>query len=324
MEFGVSFSHRHLKWLGANPLKAIRDFKKLGLKWIRLGCYWDEIEKEPDVFLFRELDSLIKYCEVNEINVVLTAGMKAPRWPEYYLPKYLLPQLKLGRLSSIRPENKILLESTLNFLGKCVDHFKTSKAIKVWQVENEPLDPSGEKWWRITPEFLKKEINLVRKLDPKRKIMINVWGNETGRTKTYLKATRLADIVGLDIYLRHAAISPLAKLGIYLGPTDSQETLAGIGLKVKTQGKEFWLAELQMEPWEPGELSTIKKDPPSFLPAHFLENLNYSKTLNPSVNMLWGFEFWYWRKLNGDRRYWTEAEKIASLQDDDGFSKEVK
>lgn len=310
MELGASFSHRYLKWLGINPIQAIKDFKELKLKWIRLGCYWNEIEKEPGIFYFDELDPLIKYCNENRINVVLTVGMKAPRWPEYYLPKYLLSQLKLRRLETIKLENERLLESTLNFLEKCVCHFKTNKAIKVWQIENEPLDPSGEKWWKISQEFLEKEINLVRKLDPTRKIMVNVWGNETGKTKTYIKAMKLADIVGLDIYLRHAVISPLAKLGIYLGPLDSQKILFEIGQKIKNQGKEFWLAELQMEPWEPGELNTAKSNPPSFLPKHLLENLNYSKTLNPSVNILWGFEFWYWRKLNGDERYWNEAVKV--------------
>lgn len=312
MELGTSFSHRYLKWLGVNPQKAIKDFQKLGLKWIRLGCYWDEIEKEPGIFSFKELDPLVKFCENNKINIVLTVGMKAPRWPEYYLPTYLLSQLELGRLSSIKLDNKILLESTLNFLEKSVNHFKVSKAVKVWQVENEPLDPSGEKWWRITPEFLETEVNLVRRLDPTRKIMINVWGNETEKTKTYLRALRLADIVGLDIYLRHAAVSPLAKLGIYLGPTTDQKGFVEIGQQIKVLGKDFWLAELQMEPWEPGELNTKKDNPPSFLPGHFLENLNYSRILNPAVNMLWGFEFWYWRKLNGDERYWNEAGKIAS------------
>lgn len=312
MEYGASFSHRHLKFLGINPLQAIKDFNKLGLKWIRLGCYWDEIEKEPGTFVFKELDPLVKYCEINKINVVLTVGMKAPRWPEYYLPGHLLSQLEMGRLFTIKPENKILLKNTLSYLENCVLHFKTNKAIKVWQVENEPLDPSGEKWWRISKEFLEAEINLVRQIDSSRKIMVNVWGNEAGIMGTYLKVLKISDIIGLDIYLRHAVISPLAKLGIYLGPTDSQKTIFNVGEEIKRQGKDFWLAELQMEPWEPGTLNTPRKDPPSFLPKHFLENINYSKKLNPSVNLLWGFEFWYWRKLNGDERYWKEAEKIAS------------
>ncbi len=308
MEIGASFSHRHLKSLGLNPLTALKEFKKLGLTWIRLGCYWDEIEETPGNFNFSQLDHLIKFCAEQNINVVLTVGMKAPRYPEYYLPKWL--QEKPLRLASISIKNKFLFEATQKFLTNCVKHFKINKAVKVWQVENEPFDPSGEKWWRISPEFLKAEVDLVRSLDSKRKIMVNVWGNEAAIRKTYYQAIKLADIVGLDIYLRHAAVSPLAKVGIYLGPTTSQKDLRKIGEEISNSGKEFWLAELQMEPWEPGELCTTKENPPSFLPKHFQENLAYGKALNPDVILLWGFEYWYWRKTNGDNRYWEKAKEI--------------
>ncbi len=312
MEIGASFSHRHLKSLNLDPLAAIKDFKKLGLTWVRLGCYWDESEKEPGKFSFTELDPIIKFCETEGINIALTVGMKAPRYPEYYIPKWVEKQLVLHRLSSIKSENKILLKTVLEYVKQTIKHFKSNKAIKVWQVENEPLDSSGEKWWRITPEFLQSEVESVRELDPKRKILINLWGNELSKRGLYKEAMKLADIIGFDIYLRHPIFLFFNAFNRYIGPLDSKKTIQRIFGEIKSEGKEVWLAELQEEPWEVGELTTKKENPPSFLPKHLLQNLEYGQSLNPSVILLWGFEWWYYRKIKDDLRYWNEALKIRA------------
>lgn len=309
MQLGASFSHRHLKYLDLEPTQAIKEFSSLGLSWIRLGCYWDETELSPVKFTFQNLDPLIAFCEKEGINVVLTVGMKAPRWPEYYLPKWILQQLSLKRLTKIDAKNDKLLNLTLNYVQKAVTHFKKSSAIKVWQVENEPLDPSGGKWWRISSDFLAEEIKLIRKLDPKRKILVNLWGNELSRRQLYKPAAELADIVGLDLYLRNPI--PLMRwFNKYIGPLDSKEKIQQIVKQIQKDGREFWITELQAEPWEPGEIITKKKNPPSFLPKHFKENLNYAKTLGPKVTLLWGFEYWLWRKEKGDLQYWEEAKRI--------------
>ena len=94
MKLGASFSHVHLRSLGLNPLRAIEGFKTLNLPWIRLGCYWNEIEKQKGKYDFGNIEPLIEFCEKNNINVVLTIGMKASRWPEYYLPDWLEKKTK--------------------------------------------------------------------------------------------------------------------------------------------------------------------------------------------------------------------------------------
>jgi hypothetical protein len=311
MKIGASFSHTHLKSLNLDPIQAIKEFKSLGFTWIRLGCYWNEIEKDEGIFNFEELDKLLTFCQKNKIKVVLTVGMKAPRYPEYYIPKWLIQQTKLKKFSRIDDSKKVLLSHVLLFIEKAVTHFKKYKAIKVWQVENEPFDPAGQNWWRINADFLKQEIDLVRKIDSKRKILINLWGNEVSKRKLYKKAVPLADIIGLDIYPRHP-IPFFRWLHRYIGPLDSKAKLKMKVDKIGSQGKEVWLAELQAEPWEPGELVTAKENPPSFLPQHFRKNLDYALALEPSVILLWGFEYWLWRKNKGDPRYWDMAKRIIN------------
>ena len=314
MKLGASFSHPHLIGLNIDPLKAIKEFKNLGLSWIRLGCYWNEIEKEQGKFNFSKLDLLIEYCEKNNLKVVLTIGMKAPRNPEYYIPNWLLKKLHLRKLSKIKLDNKVLSDGTLKYLDKAVTHFKKNPAIKIWQVENEPLDPAGPNWLSIDSSFLEEEVRLVKSLNSKRKILINTWGNELSRRRTYIKALKLADIVGFDLYFRHP-IPYMKFFKKYIGQLDSKVKIKRIVKDVKKQGKDFWIAELQAEPWEPGEIVTKKKNPPSFLPKHFETNLNYAKDLEPEVVLLWGFEYWYWKKEKGDSRYWKSAkEAIKKFQ----------
>lgn len=311
MEIGASFSHRHLKALGYDPLTALKEFKGLRFKWIRLGCYWDEIENEPGKFSFAALDPLVEYCQRSNINVLLTIGMKSPRFPEYYLPNWISKSSGFRRLTSISTDNKILLEATKNYLKHCVHHFKNNPIIKVWQVENEPLDWSGEKWWKITPEFLAEEISFVRKLDSKkRKILVNLWGNELTKRQLYKDALKEADILGLDLYLRHPMFIFFNFFNRYIGPLDRKEVIQGIFSEIHAFGKDVWLTELQAEPWEPGEIHTRKTNPPSFMPKHLRENLQYAMSLNPSVCLLWGFEWWYDCKQKGDLRYWEEAKAV--------------
>jgi hypothetical protein len=86
IKVGAFFSHRYFEELGIDAILALKEFSSLGLKWIRLSCYWDEIEKEKDRYDFHKIETILKSCQSLGLNVVLTLGMKAPRYPEYYLP----------------------------------------------------------------------------------------------------------------------------------------------------------------------------------------------------------------------------------------------
>jgi hypothetical protein len=310
MEHGASFSHRQLNYLDLDSKNALKEFKKLNLSWMRMSCYWDEIEKDEGKFNFESIEPFIKFCEKNRINVVLSVGMKAQRYPEYYLPSWLEGKIKTDFTKKITLKNNDqLLTHTLRFIEETIRRLKKYKCIKIWQVENEPLDPSGPNWLRIDAGFLEKEVNLVREIDPKRKILINLWGNELSIRGVYKQAIKLADIVGFDIYLRHP-LSFWKFFTKYIGPLDSQDKIKEIGKQIKAAGKEFWIVELQAEPWEPNELVAGSDNPPSFKPEHFEQNLKYAKYLEPDIILFWGFEYWLLRKTKDDNRYWDISKNL--------------
>jgi hypothetical protein len=205
-------------------------------------------------------------------------GMKAPRWPEYYLPSWVTTRTDFEAVSP--------------YISACISHYKDSDAITIWQVENEPLDPSGPHRWAITPHFIKQEVSLVRSIDPSRKIAITVWGNELTKRKCYTTAIELADVVGIDLY-------PRVPKGILLhGPRDSSDRIQAVCNEVKQHHKELWISELQMEPWGPTR---------SFLPKHFAENIAYALGFHPDGLFSWGFEWWYHQYMLGNHVYWNNA-----------------
>lgn len=299
MILGASFSHRFLSYLHINPAQAIEAYKEVGLTWIRLGCYWDEIETTAGTYEVHVIEELLSYCDEHNIQVVLTIGMKAPRYPEYYIPSWL-PQSS----DDIRVQ-----EACLSFITKTVTHLKHHSSIRVWQVENEPRDPSGPHHMTISSIFLNKEIETVKQMDPERKIMVTFWANDLLTRNLFTQFIDQVDIIGLDYYLRQ----PTKILGSYYryrGPHDTKKQIKRVFSDIRSHGKEVWIAELQAEPWEPNEIHTSKYNPPSCIPEHLLTNMSYAKELDPDAVFLWGFEWCYECLLKGDTRYWNTLKKL--------------
>lgn len=310
MRIGTSFSHRHSKELGIDPVKAMAEIAALEFDTIRLGCYWSDIEKNRGEYDFSETDKMVSACEKEKTDVVLTVGMKSFRWPEYYLPSWVTGAGIIRRGLVYDKGNSFLLENTLGFIEKCVLRYRASPSVKIWQVENEPFDPAGYGQSRISTDFLKSEVDLVKKIEPGKKVMVTVWGNELTKRGVYKEAASVADIVGLNIYLRQPASVLFGLHHVYSGPADSTDSIIKTAGAIIGKNKDFWLAELQSEPWETDGTVTRKNNPPSMLPEHIPGNFDYAAKLNPSTTLLWGSEWWLYRKMKGDRRYWDEIAKI--------------
>jgi hypothetical protein len=149
----------------------------------------------------------------------------------------------------------------LSFVQRSARVLGKYPVVKIWQVENEPLDPAGPLWLRIDRKLLVEEVSMVKKGISDRKILINLWGGELSKRQLYLKVSSLADIVGLDIYFKTPLASFFGLFNLFSGPFDSDKTIKTIISKIKRSGKEVWLAELQAEPWEFKEILTKKTIP---------------------------------------------------------------
>ena len=148
MIFGTTFSHRQLQHLSCSVSDALDKAIELNFDYLRICIYWDEIEKVEGEYDWSQLEKILAVCEKRQQSVVLTLGVKAPRYPEFHFPNWI----ENKNLNNIKTQKKIL-----NFVEKSVARFKNLACIKYYQIENEALDPSGPDDLTIPLSLLKKE-----------------------------------------------------------------------------------------------------------------------------------------------------------------------
>ncbi len=290
--WAVTFSQKQTKSLDLDwkevYLALLDDLK---VKKIRIIAYWDLIEPKEDKYDFTDLDWQIAKAEEKGAKLVLTIGMKTPRWPECHIPVWL----------EWRPAAK---EKLLAYIKKIVNRYKNSSAISAWQVENEPFFKFGE-CPKSNKALLEKEIVLVKSLD-NRPIIVS----DTGEWSFWTRAGKYGDMVGITIY-RKLWFEPFKNYVKYPFPPAFYYKRAKLIKKIFD--KEVICLELQAEPWGP----TFVKDMPlqeqkkTMDLEKFKKNIEFAKKTGLSRFYFWGAEWWYWLKeKQGDPEIWNEAMKL--------------
>ncbi|PIQ81887.1 MAG: hypothetical protein COV76_06435 [Candidatus Omnitrophica bacterium CG11_big_fil_rev_8_21_14_0_20_64_10] len=322
LRIGTTFSSKQCLYLGIPWKETYLKVLSLEPDILRLGAYWDQIEEEPGEYRFEELDWQIAHARRRKVPVLLTVGMKAPRWPEYHLPPWVRERIHVPRGQDIS-QDAFLRGRTLAFIRAVVERYRDEPIIQFWQVENEPMDRSGPADWWIGPEFLEAQADLIRELDPSaRPIVINTLAAPNPllrflrrwvmRNDPVEAAIRLANIVAVNVYpiIGHRFLG----CGMYFvtKPEERVRHVAGIADAVQESGRPLWVTELQAEPWEPGHLAYQGRGEP--LTGRPEQLRPYFKELTDQeiqTVFLWGCEYWYYRKLRMDDPSWWK--EVASL-----------
>lgn len=293
MILGATYSHHQATWLDLKPVESLKAICTWPIKMIRLGAYWDEIEKEPGEYDFSKLIQQLEICQQTDKKVVLSLGIKAPRWPEFYFPDHVEPDINLPTTQA----------KARQFIQVTIQTIRSFNNISHWQIENEPLDPSGPHQQTIPLSFLQSEVDLVRQLDS-RPIIINLWGNDLSTRGNLDQAAALADIVGIDLYYKQFMMNVLGK-NIYAGPRDSANHLSEI---LTNSSKPAWIMELQAEPWEKDGAGYKKSNPGSFNVSQLQKNWQAAQKLPVEAVFFWGVEYWLWQQQQGNNQFvnWTK------------------
>jgi hypothetical protein len=324
MRVGYTFSARQAGYLELPWQQTFDATLALEPGLLRLGAYWDEIEPRPGQFDFRSLDWQMDRAAAAGRPVVLTVGMKAPRWPEYFLPAWLDARLAehRGAISS----DPGLRERTLRFVRAVVERYRAHPTLRYWQVENEPLDPSGPRGWFIHPEFLAQEVAAVRAADPSgRPIVLTMfvhvyplasvlpWSRGDDRRAEAL--LDLGDVLGLDVY---PSVS-LHALGrdLYFNFLGWNWTAAARGgaTRAHARGKHAWIMEAQAEPWEPARVVASGPGPARSLnPSQAERIFQRLRASGFDTILVWGVEHWYMRKaVQQDSTWWDTGSTMLGV-----------
>ena len=323
---GISFRPPQVAALGLDARATLQNLLGYPFQLIRLGAYWNRIEPEPGVFSTEKLDWQIDAAEQAGKQIILCVGpLKTFSYPEFFVPAHHLSQ-PFPEHTLIKPSAyPSLLAAATTFIIRLVERYKDRKGIVAWQVEHEAVDPLGvEHSWRLAAAFVEKEVEAVRKADPGRPIMLNgylptslpvrlsQWWRTRDQGDSLGVAQRVADIVGIDYYPRHA----LMKIGsktLYLDGSKNpwqQGRRRQLFAQARARGQRLMIAEGQAEPWE-----TVTTPPNprgqamySCLPEQIINNYNtcmsWSQPDAPLYAYLfWGAEYWILREQSGDASY---------------------
>jgi hypothetical protein len=300
LRLGVSFSPRRAQEAGLEWRPALQRLLSLGLDPVRLSAYWADVEREG----YEDLDWQLDQVAAAGRSLVLTVGMKAIGWPEFYVPSYLQPAGRArGEIAASRPA---LTAGVLEFLQETVERYRGHPALTAWQVENEPLNISGPHRWWIAPQILSQELAAVRAADPRRKVVLTAFAHfnrllDTLSTPGGQGAGRLlellspGDVLGLDVYQRIGR----RQFGFNrVARADSAWSVEAERWRRRAEesDRQAWVTEAQAEPWGPAEF-----DPNDL--ATLLEGL---RGAGYETVLLWGAEHWLARSAAGDEG-WLEA-----------------
>lgn len=286
----------------------------LGLSPLRLSTYWDEVDRSG----YGDLDWQVEEAGRRGRPVVLTVGMKAQGWPEFAIPERLVP-------SSARPGSNVaagapaLREAVLELVDRTVRRYAAAGPLVAWQVENEPLNPSGPRRWWIGPDLVRAEIAAARGADsdPGRPIVVNAFARFDRRLD--VAASRHGPLRLLPV----EALCPEAETLSLLAPGDllGLDVYRGIGgvergrIRIRrarhwqdnarhwversaATGREAWVIEAQAEPWEPAGGRSGK--PSSCRPEDVPETVLGLQEAGCRTVVLWGAEHWLAAAAGGD------------------------
>ena len=323
---GISFRSPQVAALGLNARTTLQTLLTYPFQLIRLGAYWNRIEPEPGVFYFDELDWQVDAAERAGKQIIVCVGpLKTFGYPEFFVPAHHLKR-PFPEHTLIKPSAyPSLLTAATEFITRVVERYKQRKGIIAWQLEHEAVDPLGvEHSWRLEVAFVENEIEALRKSDPTRAIMMNgflptslpvrfsQWWRTRDQGDSLAVAQRVADIVGIDYYPRHALMSVGSKT-LYLDGSKSpwqQRRRKQLFTWTRAHGQKLMIAEGQAEPWE-----TVTTPPNPYgqgmyscLPEQVITNYNTCMRWSQQeaslfAYLFWGAEYWMLRQQCADSSY---------------------
>lgn len=300
ISFGATLSPHYSEELGFEVEEILRmAYFELGLRNFRIPVHWWRYEAFEGDYKFEELDSIIKFAEDHGLHITLAIGQKVPRWPECFSPdwtdEYSQQDFELAKIE---------------FLKQVLARYSDSKAIRRWQVENEPYFPFGE-CRQIRPEFVKLQKDIVRSIITDRPIQSTTSGEQAIWA---LKAGQ-ADIVGASLY--RTVSNPV--IGYFTFPHSPLWYRAQATL-VSLIGARPIISELQAEPWGVYEFDFdaedfAQKGINAFPPSRLEEQVDFAINTGIREIYFWGIEWWYLLRSKGDSSLWWKASELINRYD---------
>lgn len=304
MVVGATFIPNYARYYDLDPkqtLEAVID--DLGVKQLRLVSYWSDIEKEPGVYNFDELDWQMEMAEQKGAKVSLALGLRQPRWPECHMPAWAQEM-----------PGQSWYDPLEEFIGAVVERYRTSPALESYQLENEFFLKAFGICYDFNRDRLVSEYELVKRLDPATPVIVTMSNNAIGTPIGEPKPDKWA----ISVYKRVWDRTITRRYFEY--PIPAWYYAFRAGFTESTRGRDVFIHELQTEAWLPDgyEMPTapVSELYKSMNPERLAERFEYGKATGMRSFYLWGVEWWYQMKTkrNAPELWETAKAEIHKIE----------
>ncbi|HTB49030.1 MAG TPA: beta-galactosidase [Verrucomicrobiae bacterium] len=303
LQLGVSFVPDYAQSLGLNPQQTMDALIGIGVKQFRLVSYWSDMEPSPGHYDFSQLDWEFQKAEAAHAKIILTVGLRQPRWPECHPANWI-------NINQPDSQWEPQLEA---FMQKVVERYKNSPALESYQVENEYFLQGFGTCTSYTRDRsrLVSEYNLVKRLDPNHPIIVarsdNAQGIPVGQPQP--------DEFSISIYRRVWDAGVTHRYLEYPFPAWYYAFLAG--WQKLADHKDMMIGELQAEAWPPNGQTipetSLAEQNKSMNAQRLQATFNFGKATGMKSIDLWGAEYWYYRaQVLHDPSLWNVAKQEFS------------
>lgn len=295
-QLGVSFIPAYASSLGLDPQETLDALLGIGVRHLRLVSYWNQGEPSPGAYDFSLLDWQFKKAEASGAKIILTVGLRQPRWPECHMPAWAQNQ----PVSQWQP-------ALMQYISAVVDRYKGSSSLYKYQLENEYFLKGFGICTDYSRQRLIDEYRLVKQLDPQHPIIVGRSNNALG----FPAGQPTPDEFSISVYKRVWDGNFSHRYLEYPQPAWFYGFIAGT--QKLLLGKDMVVGELQAEAWPPNGKSiteiSLAEQNKSLNATRFADRFKYGRATGMHEIYMWGAEYWYYRlHVLHDPSLWRVAQ----------------
>ena len=297
LQLGVTFIPDYAQSLGVDPQANMDALIHIGVKHFRIVSYWSDGEPSKGQYDFSQLDWQFKKAENDHAKIILTLGLRQPRWPECHIPTWATQ------------EAPSVWEPQLNaYMQAVIERYKASPSLQSYQLENEYFLHGFGTCTNYDRSRLINEYSLVKSLDSSHPIIVTRSDNAIGIPVNKPQP----DEFSISIYRRVWDAAVTHRYLEYPFPAWYYGFLAG--WQKLADHKDMMIGELQAEAWAPNGQSitqiSLSEQNKSINAQRLRDVFNYGKATGMRSIDLWGAEYWYYRlTVLHDPSLWNVAKQ---------------
>lgn len=287
-QLGVSFIPDYAVSLGVDPQATMDALINAGVRNFRLVSYWSDIEQSQGHYDFSQLDWQFQKADAAHAHIVLTLGLRQPRWPECHMPGW-----------ATNEPQQLWRAQLAQFMAAVIERYHANPALQSYQLENEYFlqgfgicdqIPGAEDRSRLVAEY-----QSVKRLDPHHPVIIGRSNNDIG----WPVGQPQPDEFSVSVYKRVWDAGFSHRYLEYPFPSWYYGFLAG--WEKIFNGKDMVIGELQAEAWPPNGQTiphtTLAEQNKSLDAKRLQDRVQYGKASGMRQIYLWGAEYWYYRQV---------------------------